>query len=208
MEQTQQNRGGEKKSFFTARNITWFAILLALVIVLQCFAGSIVIGTTSFSLVLIPIVLGGILLGPIAGGVLGFAFGLITLIYGVVGMDPLFTTPLFYASPFMTVLICLGKGTAAGVGAAWIYRLIARKNRHAAVFAAAAAAPILNTGLFILGALCISDVIAELFAGGASVLYFLVIGCAGVNFLVEFAVNMILSPALWAVIRALERRSE
>lgn len=58
------------------------------------------------------------------------------------------------------------------------------------------------------GALCISDVIAELFAGGASVLYFLVIGCAGVNFLVEFAVNMILSPALWAVIRALERRSE
>ena len=40
------------------------AILLAIVLVLQCFLGSIVVGTTSFSVVLVPIVIGAIILGP------------------------------------------------------------------------------------------------------------------------------------------------
>lgn len=206
MEQTQNTEGREKKRFFTARNIAWFAILFALVLVLQLWGSSISIGTTSFSLVLIPIVLGGILLGPIAGAVLGFTFGLITLIAGIVGTD-LFTATLFQNSPFVTSLICLGKGTVAGLGAALLYRLIARRNRHVAVFVAAAAAPILNTGLFILGALTLSDILAANFVeAGTTVIYFLVIVCAGVNFLVEFAVNLICAPALYSVINAVERR--
>ena len=53
------------------------AILLAIVLVLQCFLGSIVVGTTSFSVVLVPIVIGAIILGPGAGAFLGFVFGLV-----------------------------------------------------------------------------------------------------------------------------------
>ena len=35
----------------------------------------------------------------------------------------------------------------------------------------------------------------------SSVIYFLVIGCAGVNFLVEFAINLVAAPALYRVSR-------
>ena len=59
------------------KNITrmvQLAILLAVVVVLQCFLGSIKVGATSFSVVLVPIVVGALILGPAAGAFLGFAF--------------------------------------------------------------------------------------------------------------------------------------
>lgn len=72
----------KKKAFFTSRNITFLAVLLALVIVLQIFGGYIKIGPVNFTLTLVPIVLGAVMLGPLAGLILGFAFGLVTLING------------------------------------------------------------------------------------------------------------------------------
>ena len=79
------------------KNITrmvQLAILLAVVVVLQCFLGSIKVGATSFSVVLVPIVVGALILGPAAGAFLGFAFGLVVLIYGISGQD-VFTNMLF-----------------------------------------------------------------------------------------------------------------
>lgn len=178
------------------------AVLLAIVIVLQCFLGSIVIGATSFSVVLVPIVIGAILLGPGAGAFLGFAFGLVVLIRGITGQDG-FTNMLFVAQPLFTAVICLGKGAAAGWVAGIVYKLIAKGSSFVAAVAAAAAAPVVNTGLFILGGLTLvcGTLEANLSAFGAdSVLIFLVIGCAGVNFLVEFGVNMVLSPAVYRII--------
>ena len=67
---------------------------------------------------------------------------------------------------------------------------------------AAAAAPVINTGLFIIGALFLSDTLrANFVAEGTSVLYFLIIGCAGVNFIVEFLVNLLVAPALYRVVK-------
>lgn len=182
------------------------AVLLAIVIFLQCFLGSIVVGATSFSVVLVPIVVGAILLGPGAGALLGFAFGLVVLIRGITGQDA-FTNLLFVAQPLFTALICLGKGTAAGWVAGVVYKLLARGSGFWASVAAAAVAPVVNTGLFILGGLTLvkGTLEANLGAFGAdSVLIFLVVICAGVNFLVEFAVNMVLSPAIYRVIRVLK----
>lgn len=178
------------------------AILLAVVVVLQCFLGSIKVGATSFSVVLVPIVVGAIILGPGAGAFLGFAFGLVVLIYGISGQD-VFTNMLFQEHPIFTALICLGKGAAAGWGAGMVYKLLSKANPFWASVAAAASAPILNTGLFILGGLTLvrGTLEANLAAFGAdSVVVFLVIGCAGVNFLVEFFVNMVLSPAIYRVV--------
>lgn len=182
------------------------AILLAIVVVLQCFLGSIVIGATSFSVVLVPIVVGAILLGPAAGAFLGFAFGLVVLLYGVTGRD-VFTSMLFTAHPVGTALICLGKGAAAGWGAGTVYALLKNKPFLGSV-AAAATAPILNTGLFILGGMTLvyDTLESNLSAFGAdSVIVFLVIGCAGINFLVEFCVNLVLSPTLHRIITVLNR---
>jgi len=314
--------------------------LLALVIVLQLFGSSVRIGPTSFSLVLIPIAVGGILLGKGAGAFLGFVFGLITLIAGITGTD-VFTQILFQDHPFLTSLVCLGKGMAAGFGAGLIYQLLMIPRRSewvqwddslvrthkrnvgvcmvlsiitlglygiywmyllvkntrsvqkittncvgemlclifvpfyslywwytngekvkqqfgqrnhtltgngvvylllailglsivsmaimqsdfnslesesrleqpapirkiGSVFGATAIAPILNTGLFILGALLMSDTLSANFvADGSTVIYFLVIGCAGINFIVEFLVNLVVSPGLYQAVNAISKR--
>ena len=184
------------------------AILLAVVVVLQCFLGSIKVGATSFSVVLVPIVVGALILGPAAGAFLGFAFGLVVLIYGISGQD-VFTNMLFQAHPVFTAIICLGKGAAAGWGAGMVSKLFVKASSFWASVAAAATAPILNTGLFILGGLTLvrGTLEANLATFGAdSVVVFLVIGCAGVNFLVEFFVNMILSPAIYRIVTIVRRK--
>ena len=182
------------------------AVLLAIVIILQCFLGSIVVGATSFSVVLVPIVVGAILLGPGAGALLGFAFGMVVLIRGITGQDG-FTNMLFVAQPAFTALICLGKGIAAGWFSGMVYKLLAKSNSFWASVVAAGVAPVVNTGLFILGGLTLvrGTLEANLSVLGAdSVLVFLVVICAGVNFIVEFAVNMVLSPAIYRVIHVIK----
>ena len=60
--------------------------------------------------------------------------------------------------------------------------------------------PIINTGLFILGALFMSDTLSANFvAEGSTVIYFLVIGCAGWNFVGEFLANMVAAPAMQTI---------
>ncbi len=178
------------------------AILTAVVLVLQLTGIAIPnpLGGTPISLVLVPIALGAMIIGPSAGAWLGFVSGAVVYIScGVMHLD-LFTGTLFDEHPVVTALICLGKSTLAGFAAGWVFKLLSKKNEWLAVFAAAAVTPIVNTGLFILGALTIFDTMTQFTAEGESVLHFLVIGCAGFNFIFEFAVNMIFAPALQRVI--------
>ena len=189
--------------FFYSRNIAYLAVLLALVIVLQIWGSGIRIGTVGFSFVLVPIVLGGIMIGPLAGGFLGLAFGIIVLVNGAIGNEPL-TFYLFSQNPVFTSVLCLVKGTAAGFVSGILFRVLRRKNQYVAVFAASAAAPFVNTTLFILGGLMMSGTLSGFLSSNgmdSSVIYFLVIGCAGVNFLVEFAINLVAAPALYRVSR-------
>lgn len=192
----------KKTAFFTSKNIAFLAVLLALVIVLQI-VGTLIgnLGVTAPSLVLIPIVLGAILLGPLAGGILGFVFGLVVVLAGITGLDK-FTLILFADHPFLTILLCLLKGAAAGVVSGFVFKALRGKSEGAAVVTASLVAPIVNTGLFILGALLMSDTLnANFVADGQSVLYFLVIGCAGLNFIFEFIINAVASPAIYTVVR-------
>lgn len=182
------------------------AILTAIVAVLQLTGTAIHFGATSISLVLIPIVLGAILVGPAAGAWLGFEFGVIVYLMGVFGVD-VFTYILFTDHPVATGLICIVKGTLAGWCAGALYRLIGKKYPVPAVFAAAAVAPVVNTGLFILGALLVKDTLVSNFvAEGTTVLYFLVVGCAGLNFVFEFLLNLIVSPALCRIVRVVGKQ--
>ncbi len=194
-----------KQRFFSAKNLTAIAVLLALVIVLQIFGGYFKIGATSLSFVLVPIVLGGILYGVWVGGILGFAFGVVVLLQGIIGVDG-FTLILFQDHPVFTSLLCLVKGTAAGLLSGLCYHFIAKKNTYVGVFVAAAVAPIVNTGLFILGSLAfLQDTLQANFINGETVVYFLIIGCAGINFLVELAINLITAPAVHTVRRVIKK---
>ena len=196
------------KSWFTAKNIAYLAVLLALVIVLQIWGGFIRIGATPLSFVLVPIVLGALLLGVAGGSVLGLAFGIVVLVQGIL-TDP-FTQFLFSDSPVMTVIICLGKGFLAGFVPAIVYKFLRKKNELVAVFVASACAPLMNTGFFILGCLIINGTINGYIASvgltGTNSIYFLFILCAGINFIIEFAINLICAPALHRVVKVVEKQ--
>lgn len=193
--------------YFTARRISWFAILLALVVVLQIWGSAIPFAGTTLNLTLIPVVLGAIILGPIAGMLLGVAVGVVITINALAGTD-VFTLYLFQNNPVMTFLIIFVKGSLAGLVPGYLYKLF-KKRPILATFIAAGAAPLVNTGIFVVGALIISGTIGGFmsFAGitGQTVIYFIIIGCAGINFLVEFALNMVLAPALHRVIKVLDK---
>ena len=199
------------KRFFTSRNVAFLAVLVALVVVLQVMSTLIGrLGGTPLSLVLIPVVLGAVMIGPLAGTLLGFVFGVVVAVCGVTGFDG-WTFLLFTEQPVLTVLLCLVKGTAAGAAAGLLYKLIARKNRYAGVIVASLAAPVVNTGLFVAGAFLMSGAIQNVMAAtgvdaGTTLVYYVIIGLAGVNFLIEFAVNAVASPAIYRIAELFARR--
>lgn len=194
---------------FTATYVAILGVLTALVCILQLTVGSVKIGVTSFSLVLIPIVIGSCVLGPVAGGILGSIFGLITLICGINGMDP-FTNLLFNTSPVGTTLICMLKGALCGVVPGLIYKAMEKTNPKLGVVLACASAPIVNTGIFIIGMMLLMSPFSTAlgYSAGGNYVYFVVIVCAGVNFLVEFIVNMALSSAVVTVIKYAKAKYE
>lgn len=189
------------------------ALLTALILVLQFTGVAIrlpIPGATNISLVLIPIALGAMLLGPVAGAFLGFVFGLVVYITGGVMHMDFFTGFLFDNNPIITAGICLIKSALAGFLAGLVYRLLSKKNGLLAVFTAAALVPLVNTAVFCLGCLVILDTIKDLMgvAGiGGTAVHFIFIGCAGLNFVCELAVNLVFSPALERIIRFVSKKA-
>lgn len=200
-----------KKQFFTAKNISYIAVLVALVVVLQIFGGNIKIAGLSLNLALVPIALGAILFGPLMGSILGLICGLIVMIYGVTGNEP-FTFFIFSQSPFMTVLLCLVKTTLAGCAAGWAYKLIAKKNKWIAVFVASALVPIVNTGIFAIGCFIILDSIVAYLNGlgldttGMSAAYIVFVVVITWNFFIELLTSLVLAPAVATVTRVVEKQ--
>ena len=193
-----------KSKFFSAKNVTSLAILLALVIVLQAFGGSFTIGAVTLNFTLIPLVLGAIVLGPWAGAFLGFASGVVVLIQVILAPAGFYYI-IWTNSPFVTTMICLVKTTVAGFVAGYLFQLLEKKNRYVAVFVASGVVPVINTGLFILGCLCMWDTIA-LMSEGMNVFMFILVGLVTFNFFIEFAINLLVSPALHTVYRVVEKQ--
>ena len=183
------------------------ALLTAVIMALHFSGVAIPAFGTKISLVLIPIALGAMLLGPAAGAILGFIYGMTVFVtLGVMHMDP-FTGFLFDNTPVMAALICTVKTTAAGFVAGWVYRALSKKSVWLAVFVAAALVPTINTGVFVLGCFLIYSTISEFAAGaGYSAVYFILIVCAGINYVLELAINLIFSPALERLVRLLSKK--
>ena len=196
------------KGFFTAKNIAYVAVLLALVIVLQAFGGTISIGAVQLNFTLIPIVVGAILFGPLVGALLGFACGVVVLVQVIMGLAPFYTV-IWTNSPFVTILTCIVKTTAAGALAGFVYRWIEKKNKLVAVFVASGLVPVVNTGLFILGCLCMSGTIQifqnNIEMSGMNVFIFIVVILVTWNFFIEFAVNLLVAPAIHRVVIVVEK---
>jgi len=195
----------ESKSMKKTKTLVGMAIFTALVVVLQLMSGVIKIGMFSPSLVLIPIVIGAAVYGAAAGAWLGLVFGVVVFIGCVTGADP-GGNAMFVFNPMVTALICLGKGAAAGWLAALVFRSLQHKNQILATALAAIVCPVVNTGLFCLGAVA---VFKPLLLGWAAAFgyaeteltTYVFVGLIGLNFLLEVLINVILSPVVVRILK-------
>lgn len=174
------------------KKVVGIGLFTAIVVVLQVLA--VVIrptGLFNISLVLVPIVVGAAMYGYKAGAWLGFVFGVVVLITD--------------ASAFLavsipgTVITVLVKGTLAGLLAGVVYQLLRRVNTIFAVAVSAIVCPVVNTGIFLIG--CRVFFFDTINAWSASAGYesagkYMIIALVGVNFLIEIAINIVLSPTI------------
>jgi len=185
--------------------LTQLSILAALIVVLQLMSYGIKIGAFNLSLVLIPIVVGGVLFGARSGAVLGFIFGVVVVICCISGMDA-GGNILWNVNPWLTALVCLAKGTAAGAAGGAIASLFQKlKHPIIGVFAAAIVVPIVNTGLFTLAMWFLFRETLIAWAAGQDAVYYIFFGLTGLNFLIEFGLNVVLSPVTERIITAVRR---
>ena len=171
------------------------AILTALVVVLQMAGSFIHFGMFSMSLVLIPIVIGAATCGPKISAWLGFVFGVVVLITDA--------SAFLAVSVGGTVFIVLLKGIGCGLVAGIVYKLLEKRNRYVAIMAAAVVCPLINTGIFLIG--CKLFFFETISAWGAGLGYanavaYMFLGLAGVNFLLELLLNIVLCPVIIRVI--------
>ena len=191
------------------------AMLVALVVVLQIISATIPpIGGVSITLTLVPVVVGAILHGKKGGITLGFFFGLIVLINCITGLD-IGGNILWNANPILTALICFVKGILAGFIPALIYDAIKAKNdnisntkKYVAALFAAISAPIVNTGLFVCGMLLFFMDTLYAWAGGSNIGSYIILGLAGMNFLIEFLINIVLTPAIVRIVDAVKKTNK
>ncbi len=188
------NKTNTASSFSTPlQRLTLGAILTALVVVLQLLGQFIHFGVFSISLVLIPIVVGAATCGPWIGAWLGLVFGITVLLSGDAAAFMAVNVP----GTIVTVLL---KGVLCGLLSGLTYRALANRNRIAAVVAAAAVCPIVNTGVFLIGCVLF---FFETIAGwataagfGENAVGYMFFVLAGGNFLFELGFNLVLSPII------------
>ena len=196
-----------KQTSTKVRDVAMLGIMIAIVAVLQVISTYFSFGAFKITLTLVPIVVGGILLGPAKGAVLGGVFGLMVSIFSVIGADP-GGAMVFAAHPFIAWVFCLVRGAAVGAICALVYRAIAGKNQTVACFVAAIAAPILNTGIFVVGMLIFFMPVFNNWmqlSGYENPLNYLIFGLCGVNFLIEFAVAVVFAPAIALIVKSVRR---
>lgn len=176
-------------SKMSTKNMVLAAILTAIVVVLQFLGAFIKLGPFSISAVLVPIVIGAATCGVGVGAWLGFVFGIVVFLSGDAALFLAVNVP-------GTIITVLAKGTLCGLCAGLIYKVAAKVNRYLAVILAAIVCPLVNTGIFLAGCLLFFMETVTQWAGGTNVGQYMIVGLVGINFLVEMAVNIVLSPVI------------
>ena len=177
------------------RKIAVISIFGAVVAVLQIVATFINFGSFPITLTLVPIIVAGAMFGVGVGAIMGTVFGAIVALMVITGADPS-GAAMLAMHPFITVSVCVLKGTMCGAAGAFVYRLLKDKNQKLAIILAAAITPIVNTGTLALAII--------LFFGGAFAT--LIALFVTVNFLIELVIDVLLAPGLLGLINRYSKR--
>lgn len=177
------------------------SLFSAIIVVLTVLGNFVRFGPVPITLSLAPIIIGAAVYGSSAGALLGGVFGLVVLLGGIFGWDGGTVMLLMGLNPIGCILICIGKGILAGYLSGLAYCAIEKKSPLAAVVTAGIVCPVVNTGLFIIGMLVFYGSTLQSWAGGQNVIYYAIFGLAGINFVVELLVNLVLSSGITTVIK-------
>ena len=191
------------KNSLQIKRLVGIATLCAIAFVLQYWIAGVlpklpIGGGTAVNLALIPVVMGAILYGPVGGLSVGLFLGAVTLLPGQ-GAEG------FYVNWYMTILailLCLGKTGLAGLASGLLFKLIYKKNYIVAIFVAAAIAPTVNSGTFLL----LYGVLVYIMTGQAYSETFMALGMMVLfAYSAELVVNLLLAPALASLVLVLTK---
>ena len=195
------------KSRSSIEKLVGTALLAALVLLLQLFV-VIPLGAYNITLTLVPIMIGAILYGPATGALLGGVFGLTVSYQVVTGMAGALSTAMLQLTPVVTIAVCILKGVLAGFVAGLVYKPFAQSTKKTlGVILSAISCPLVNTGIFVAALfvfyydLMVQYATENAFAGAVA---FIFIGIVGLNFLVEFVINVMLIPLVMRLMAILK----
>lgn len=180
-------------------------ILTAIIIVLQIVTTFFPTKPFAITLALIPIIIGAAFYGAGAGAYLGGVFSVVVILMCVFGAD-VGGAMIWNASPFLCILVCMLKGVGAGFFAGIVYRALSKKSSVFGAVAAGIVSPVVNTGIFLAGLFLFFKPVLEEWAGGTDIVYYALITMTGINFLVELGVNIIVSPVIVRVTKAVKNK--
>lgn len=186
-----------KKKIFTTEFITKVGILSAIEAILYFLGGMITISGVSINLALIPVAFGAIMFGPMCGFLLGLLNG------GMVLADPntqavFMNTDLFGDWAILgTILVCLLKCSLAGAASGFLFRLL-KKHNLIAIIVASFAVPVVNTSLFLLGAVIFFNPMLE----------GLLVAVFSFNLLVEIGITIVFTPVIIRLIHIEKIKAE
>lgn len=173
-----------------SKTLAVLGLLTAIVIIFQTVL-QIPAGTFTISTVLIPIVIGAALYGPYAGAWLGFVFGMTVLLSGQAAFFMGF-------NPAGTIITVLVKGILCGFISGIVYKALVKKSSKTAAIVTSVVAPLVNTGVFIIGCLIFFRQLGDL--------KYILTTFVGLNFIIELITNLILSSAVIFLIRYAKKR--
>lgn len=183
----------------SSKKITNIALLTAVVVLLQSLSslGLLKIGQFSLALSFIPVMIGVICFGFWTGLFLGFIFSTVVLIFGLTSLDGGFTFLLFQYKPVLTVFLIYLKGCLAPVASYFVYKGISNKSEKWGTYIACPVCPMVNTGIFCVMMLCCyRGFLVNLF-GSDNAVKIVFITLVGWNFVIEFAINLVIAPAVY-----------
>lgn len=189
------------KASAKTQRLTGLALMTGIIIVLQIVASFIKFGPFTITLALAPIIIGAALYGAGAGAYLGGVFGVVVFIACVAGWD-MGGNILFTARPLVTLILCVVKGALAGLAAGAVYRALAQRSPMAGSILAGIMCPVVNTGIFCLGLAGFYYDTLVACAGGTALVYYVITVLVGLNFLLEMAINLVLSSVIVRVVKA------
>ena len=157
-----------------------------------------IIGPATVTLVLPVVVMGAVLYGPLVGAWL-------TVIPNITAFSE---AGLFMQySPAGCIATLLLKGILAGLASGLIYKLLSKQHPLGAVTCSAIVAPIINSGVFVLGCyIFIWDELVSLAGQSGVGIGMLLFGLAGMNFIVELIINLVLCPSVYRILQVVTKK--